>query len=298
MIPATRLYLYKPTFSLFKKFTFLRKVILITFNNRNIVRNIVIILCLAFLLIMGSFKPAGKALYLVDKVVIDAGHGGKDPGTHGIYSQEKTIALKIAKELGRIINENLKDVEVIYTRSNDKFVELEDRAMVANEKDADVFISIHCNAVPSNKERIYGTETYVMGLHTEEGNFEITKRENSVILMEENYEERYEGFDPESPESLILFSLYQNAFIENSLHLAENVEDQFKNRVGRNSRGVRQAGFWVLWRTSMPSVLIEVGYLSNPTEEKYLNDELGQVYLASGIYRALRDYKDEIESNN
>jgi N-acetylmuramoyl-L-alanine amidase len=290
--------LYKPTFSLFKKFTFLRKVILITFNNRNIVRNIVIIPCLAFLLIMGSFKPTGKALYTVNKVVIDAGHGGKDPGTHGLFSQEKSIALKIARELGRIIKENLKDVDVIYTRSNDTFVELEDRAMIANKNDADVFISIHCNAVPANKERIYGTETYVMGLHTEEGNFEITKRENSVILMEENYEERYEGFDPESPESLILFSLYQNAYIENSLHLAENVEDQFDKRVGRNSRGVRQAGFWVLWRTSMPSILVEVGYLSNPGEEKYLNDELGQVYLASGIYRALRDYKNEIESNN
>jgi len=298
MNPATHLYLYKPTFSLIKKFTFLRKVILITFNNRNIVKNIVIIPCLAFLLIMGAFKPAGKAIYKVDRVVIDAGHGGKDPGTHGLFSQEKAVALKIAKELGRIINDNLKDVEVIYTRSSDKFVELEDRAIIANKNDADVFISIHCNSVPGNKERIYGTETYVMGLHTEEGNFEITKRENSVILMEDNYEERYEGFDPESPESLILFSLYQNAYIENSLDLAEKVEDQFEKRVGRNSRGVRQAGFWVLWRTSMPSILIEVGYLSNPKEEKYLNDDLGQVYLASGIYRALRDYKNEIESNN
>ena len=170
--------------------------------------------------------------------------------------------------------------------------------MVANKNDADVFISIHCNAVPGNKDRIYGTETYVMGAHVDEGNFEIAKRENSVILMEENYEERYEGFDPESPESLILFSIYQNAYIENSLDLAERVEEQFEKRVGRNSRGVRQAGFWVLWRTSMPSVLIEVGYLSNPKEEKYLNDDLGQVYLASGIFRALRDYKTEIESNN
>jgi N-acetylmuramoyl-L-alanine amidase len=247
---------------------------------------------------MGSFKPAGKALYTVEKVVIDAGHGGKDPGTHGLFSQEKTVALKIAKELGRIIEDNLKDVQVIYTRSSDSFVELEDRAMIANNNDADVFISIHCNSVPGNKERIYGTETYVMGAHVEEGNFEITKRENSVILMEENYEERYEGFDPESPESLILFSLYQNAYIENSLDLAEKVEDQFEKRVGRHSRGVRQAGFWVLWRTSMPSILIEVGYLSNPNEEKYLNNDLGQVYLASGIYRALRDYKNDIESNN
>ena len=260
-------------------------------------RNIALIPFLAFILIMASFKSAGLVEYKVDKVVIDAGHGGKDPGTHGIISREKDIALKIALEVGRIIKENLKDVEVIYTRNNDTFVELDDRANIANKNDADVFISIHCNSVPKNKDIIYGTETYVMGQHTSEGNFEVTKRENSVILLEEEYEERYEGFDPKSPESLILFSLYQNAYINNSLNLADKIEHQFEKRVGRNSRGVRQAGFWVLWRTSMPSVLIEVGYLSNPKEEKYLNDELGQVYLASGIFRAFRDYKDELESN-
>jgi N-acetylmuramoyl-L-alanine amidase len=261
------------------------------------VRNIALILCLAFLLITASFKPAGITEYKVDKIVIDAGHGGKDPGTHGVFSREKDIALKIALELGRIIKQNLNDVEIIYTRNNDTFVELDDRANIANKNDADVFISIHCNSVPANQSIIYGTETYVMGQHTSEGNFEVTKRENSVILLEENYDEKYEGFDPKSPESLILFSLYQNAYINNSLNLADKIEHQFANRVGRNSRGVRQAGFWVLWRTSMPSVLIEVGYLSNSKEEKYLNDELGQVYLASGIFRAFRDYKDEIESN-
>jgi N-acetylmuramoyl-L-alanine amidase len=262
------------------------------------VRNIALILCLAFLLITASFKPAGITEYKVDKIVIDAGHGGKDPGTHGVISKEKDIALKIALELGRIIKENIKDVEILYTREDDTFIELDERPNIANKNDADVFISIHCNAVPSNQNIIYGTETYVMGQHTSGGNFEVTKRENSVILLEENYEERYEGFDPKSPESLILFSLYQNAYINNSLNLADKIEHQFANRVGRKSRGVKQAGFWVLWRTSMPSVLIEVGYLSNPKEEKYLNDELGQVYLASGIFRAFRDYKDELESNN
>lgn len=297
MMPTTRLYLYKPTFSFIKKFTFLRKVILLTFNNRRIVRNIALIPLLVLALILGSFKTTGVKMYKVDKVVIDAGHGGKDPGAHGVFSQEKNVALKIASELGRIIKENLPDVEVIYTRTNDQFVELDDRANIANKNDADVFISIHCNSVPANKEIIYGTETYVMGNHTSEGNFEVTKRENSVIMLEENYEEKYEGFDPESPESLILFSLYQNAYINNSLNLADKIEYQFEKRVGRNSRGVRQAGFWVLWRTSMPSVLVEVGYLSNPKEERYLNDDLGQVYLASGIFRAFRDYKNEIESN-
>jgi N-acetylmuramoyl-L-alanine amidase len=135
-----------------------------------------------------------------------------------------------------------------------------------------------------------------MGPHTLEGNLEVAKRENAVILMEEDYEERYEGFDPLAPESHILFSLYQSAYLNNSLLLADKIERQFKERVGRRSRGVKQAGFWVLWRTSMPSVLVEVGYLTNPKEEKYLNDELGQVYIASGIFRAIRDYKQEIES--
>ena len=260
-------------------------------------RNIALIISLVFLFILVSFKSVGLLEYKVDKVVIDAGHGGKDPGTHGAFSREKNVALKIALELGRIIKENLPDVEIIYTRNGDTFVELDDRANIANKNDADVFISIHCNSVPANQNRIYGTETYVMGQHTSQGNFEVTKRENSVILLEEGYEERYEGFDPKSPESLIFFSLYQNAYINNSLNLADKIEYQFQKRVGRNSRGVRQAGFWVLWRTSMPSVLIEVGYLSNPKEEKYLNDELGQVYLASGIFRAFRDYKNEIESN-
>ena len=275
----------------------MRKVIPLTFNNRDIVRNIVLIGCLAFLLVLGSYKTVGVRLYKVDKVVIDAGHGGKDSGTVGSISKEKDIALKIALELGRIIKENLPDVEVIYTRDKDNFVELEDRAMMANKNDADLFISIHCNAVPANKNQIYGTETYIMGVHKDGANFEIAKRENSVILLEENYEERYEGFDPNSPESNILFSLYQNAHLENSLNLADKIEYQFDKRVGRNSRGVRQAGFWVLWRTSMPSVLIETGYLSNPKEERYLNDNLGQVYLASGIFRAFRDFKQEIESS-
>lgn len=247
---------------------------------------------------MASFNTTGVKEIRVKKVVIDAGHGGKDSGTIGKFSKEKNVALKIAKELGAIIQKNMSDVEVIYTRTNDTFVELEQRAQIANKNGADVFISIHCNAVPSNKDKVHGTETYIMGLHTSEANLEVAKRENSVILLEDNYEERYEGFNPNSPESHILFSLYQNAYLENSLSLAQKVEDQFRTRVGRKSRGVKQAGFWVLYRTSMPSILVEVGYLSNPTEEKYLNDDLGQTYIASGIFRAFRDYKNEIENAN
>ena len=259
-------------------------------------KNIVFILCFSLLLLLGSFNTSGIRQYKVRKVVIDAGHGGKDPGTHGRFSNEKDVTLAIALELGRTINKYLEDVEVIYTRTTDKFIPLDQRAEIANKNDADLFISIHANALHSHS--VYGTETYVMGPHTFEGNLEVAKRENSAILMEENYEERYEGFNPSSPESHILFSLYQNAYQQSSLRLAEKIEAQFEQRVGRRSRGVRQAGFWVLWRTGMPSVLVEVGYLTNPEEEKFLNSELGQVYLASGIFRAFRDYKQEIEAMN
>lgn len=237
----------------------------------------------------------------INTVVIDAGHGGKDNGTSGKVAREKNVALKIALDLGETIEKNLKDVKVIYTRNDDNFIELEERAQIANKNGADLFISIHCNSLPRNtpdkrKQMINGTETYIMGMHTSKANFDVAKRENAVILMEDGSKEVYEGFDPNSPESYILFSLYQSAYMENSLRLAEKIESQFKNRVKRKSRGVRQAGFWVLYRTSMPSVLVETGYLSNAKEEKYLNDPYGQTLIASGLFRAFRDYKNEIES--
>ncbi len=260
------------------------------------VRNIICIACFSLLLLMASFSTVGVKQYQVKKVVIDAGHGGKDPGTSGVFSDEKDIALNIAHKLGETINKYLPDVEVIYTRANDHFIPLEKRADIANENGADLFISIHANALPGSSAT-HGTETYVMGTHKVEDNLNVARRENSVILMEEEFEERYAGYDPNAPESHILFALYQNAYLGNSLVLADKIESQFKHRVGRRSRGVKQAGFLVLWRTSMPSVLVETGYLTNPKEEKYLNDELGQTYIASGIFRAIRDYKNEIETN-
>jgi len=252
---------------------------------------------LSILVVMASFTTTGKRAYRVQKVVIDAGHGGKDTGTTGRFSKEKEIALEIALELGKTIKRYQKDVEVVYTRTDDSFPSLVDRANLANKNGADLFISIHCNSAPYSS-RVYGTETYVMGLDKVAGNLEVAKRENRVILLEENYAENYEGFDPNSPESHILFSLYQNAYLDNSLSLAQKIEHQFKTRAGRRSRGVKQAPFWVLWKTSMPSVLVETGYLSNPKEEKDLNDKLKQSYIASGIFRAFRDYKQEIEAGN
>ncbi len=188
------------------------------------------------------------------------------------------------------------DVKVIYTRKDDRYMALEERPEVANRAKADLFVCIHANALPGAPA--YGTETYVMGLHKDEGNFEVAKRENSVMLLDENYKGRYEGFDPESPESYILFTLSQSAYQESSLRFAQKVEDQFKNKVGRHSRGVKQAGFWVLWKTSMPSVLIETGFLSNEREENYLASNKGQDMIAEGIFQAFKEYKKEMESIN
>ena len=262
--------------------------------NLRTVRNIAIPFGISLLLILASFHTVNVRDYKVKKVIIDPGHGGKDPGTSGTYSKEKDIALNISKELRRIIKENTPDVEVILTREDDSFPTLESRPQLANKVGADVFISIHANWVANPS--VYGSETYVMGVQNTGRNFEVAKRENSVILLEEDYQTRYDGFDPSSPESYILFSLTQSAFQERSLRLASLIEDEFQTRVGRKSRGVKQSSLWVLWNTAMPSVLVEVGYLSNEKEERELNDQLNQVYIASGIYRAFRDYKKEVEA--
>jgi len=230
------------------------------------------------------------------KVVIDAGHGGEDPGALGKIAREKDITLPIALKTGQYITENFKDVEVIYTRKDDTFIPLFDRADIANKNNADLFISIHVNANPKNREA-EGTETYVMGLHTDEKNFEVAKKENSVIVLEKDYSVKYEGFDPSSPESYIIFSLMQNKYMEQSLTLAAMVQDEFREKALRNDRGVKQAGFLVLWRTSMPSILIETGFISNPKEEKYLMSDEGQDLIASAIYRAFRNYKNYIEGH-
>ncbi|MFT4737681.1 MAG: N-acetylmuramoyl-L-alanine amidase [Cyclobacteriaceae bacterium] len=264
------------------------------YNNLRSVRNIAMLAGITLAMVLGSFHPVGVRDYRVRKIVIDPGHGGKDPGTHGAVSKEKEVALAISLQVKRIIEDNFKDVEVILTRKTDSFPTLNDRAQMANQIGADLFVSIHANWVSNPK--VYGTETYVMGAHKSEDNFKVAQRENEVILLEENGVTAYDGFDPKSPESYILFSLSQSAHQENSLNLARRIESQFKNRVGRRSRGVKSAGFWVLYKTYMPSVLVEVGYLSNEKEERELNDKLNQVYIASGIYRALREYKQEVEA--
>lgn len=258
-------------------------------------RNIgLIAILLAITLLNSSSTTIAPPDFKVDVIVIDAGHGGKDNGTSGKIVKEKDVALKIALKVGNYIEKNVPGVKVIYTRKDDRYIPLDERADIANKNKADLFICIHANANPN--PRAFGTETFVMGLHVDDNNLSVAKRENSVILLDENYHERYEGFDPNSPESYILFTLTQSAYQTSSLSFAQKVEEQFQKRVGRVSRGVKQAGFLVLWRTAMPSVLIETGFLSNGPEEKFLSTDQGQDLIASGIYRAFKEYKAEVES--
>lgn len=259
-------------------------------KRRLLIFGISLLICL---LAAPVFGQTGK---VITKVVIDAGHGGKDPGALGSHSQEKDIVLSVALKTGQYIRENFKDLDVIYTRDSDVFVELHKRAQIANESGADVFISIHCN---SNKSASpYGAETYVMGLHKTEDNLDVAKTENASIFYEDDYDVQYEGFNPNSDEDYIVLTMFQSASIDQSIDLSSKVQQQFEERVGRKNRGVKQAGFWVLYKTTMPGILIELGFLSNAEEEKFLLSEEGQVYLASAIYRAFKQFKQEYEESN
>lgn len=245
----------------------------------------------------GTLNIGEKAFtpYQLKTVVIDAGHGGHDQGCSGTKNNEKTVALSLSLKLGALIEKNYPGVKVIYTRKTDVFVELYERAAIANRNSADLFICIHCNANPSTSPS--GTETYVMGLHKTEANLNVAKRENDVILMEDNYNQHYDGFDPSNPASHIIFSLNQHAFMDQSILFASSVEKYLKSHAKRSSRGVKQAGFLVLWKTGMPSVLIETGFLTNPTEEKVLGSEEGQTLIAESIFYAFKDYKNSMENN-
>lgn len=257
-----------------------------------------IFLIAAICCIANGIEPP-SAEETVQTIVIDAGHGGHDGGNIGTGTSklvEKDIALNVSLQLGKYIEDNLEDVNVVYTRKKDEFIKLVNRAKVANVSQADLFISIHCNAAENTDAR--GTETFTMGLHRTQKNLEVAKRENSVILLEDDYEANYDGFDPNSPEAYIIFSMFQNAYLERSLNLASKVENQFEKRVQRKSRGVKQAGFLVLYQTSMPSVLVEIGFLTNKSDENFLNTEQGQTYMASAIYRAVKEYKFELEGKD
>jgi len=227
-------------------------------------------------------------------VVIDAGHGGEDPGAIGTFSREKDINLRVALHVGNLIQNNCEDVKVIYTRKTDVFIPLDRRAEIANNAKADLFISIHTNAVArGNTAR--GAETFSLGLARSQSNLEIAKRENSVILIEDNYKQRYAGFNPNSSESYIMFEFIQDKHMAQSVELATLVQKQLRSYAKRADRGVHQAGFLVLRATTMPSILIELGYISTPEEEQYLNTDEGTQSLGTSIYKAFLAYKKERE---
>ncbi len=227
-------------------------------------------------------------------VVIDAGHGGHDPGAIGKISKEKNINLNVALKVGNLIKNNCDDVKVIYTRSKDVFIPLDRRAEIANNAKADLFISIHTNALANNRTA-KGASTWTLGLAKSDANLEVAKRENSVILYESDYQTRYAGFNPNSAESYIIFEFMQDKYMEQSVHLASLMQKQFRHTCKRLDRGVHQAGFLVLKASAMPSILIELGFISTPEEERYLNSETGATTMAKGIYHAFLNYKREHE---
>ena len=260
-------------------------------------RNAIALLLLAALFLCTSFTGDKKTTNSkIKTIVIDPGHGGKDSGTMGtkrfkIY--EKHVALAVSLKLGDYIKNAFPNVDVVYTRDSDVFLELNERTELANNANADLFISIHCdgftNSTPS------GASVFVMGMSKLKANMDIAIRENSAIYMEDNYQQKYEGFDPKSAESYIVFSLMQNTHLNQSLKIAEEVEKEFSTKANRKSRGVKQAPFYVISRTNMPSILIECGFLTNFKEEEYLHSEIGQEYIASAIFRGFKTYKENFE---
>ncbi|RME96084.1 MAG: hypothetical protein D6772_12375, partial [Bacteroidetes bacterium] len=244
----------------------------------------------------GKVKPANEtAEFRLKTIVIDAGHGGKDPGCSGPGSTEKHLTLAIAQAFAERVRLHFPDVQVILTRDEDVFIPLYERAAIANRAQADLFVSIHCNALPASKAT-WGSETYVMGLHTADHNLKVAKRENESILYEENYQANYD-YDPNSPEGHILLSMFQHAYLEQSILFAERVEHHFTATAGRRSRGVKQAGFVVLKETTMPSVLVETGFLTSPKDEAFLLTPAGQAKVADALLAAFSEYKASIEGS-
>jgi N-acetylmuramoyl-L-alanine amidase len=250
----------------------------------------------SFCLQAGDFSNQTKENSRIKLVVIDPGHGGIDEGAvYGNY-REKDIVLDIALKLGNYITSRFPETKVIYTRTKDVFVPLHQRATIANKNKADLFISIHINYVESKS--VQGTETFVLGYHRSKDNLEVAKKENAVILLEDDYSTIYEGFDPNSPESYIMFELVQDEYLEQSVLLASAIQNEFREKANRKDRSVKQAGFLVLRQTTMPGVLVEAGFISNSVERNYMISEAGKISLATAIFNAFREYKEKVEKRN
>lgn len=282
--------------------------------------NVILIAFISVILLIATQYQGFTQDYKIKTIVIDAGHGGKDGQTRGEYSTEKEVALKTALRLGKVIQENMPDVKVVYTRTEDVFVPLYDRIGLANKEKADLFISIHCNDMPLRRSTVTtgyrklksgkrvpitktvyrkststrGTETFVSGMGRMNEQDEVIRRENEAILLEENYKENYEGFDPANPENFIILSLMKNAYRTQSLKLAKLVQDEYV-RAGRIDRGVQEKSLAVLARAGMPAILTEIGFISNPEEEDYLNSEEGQTELTNGLLKAIQSYRTSVE---
>ncbi|QJP35555.1 N-acetylmuramoyl-L-alanine amidase [Nonlabens sp. Ci31] len=238
-----------------------------------------------------STKVTDKKVFTV---VLDAGHGGKDSGKYVAQTAEKDIALKVVQLLGKQL-ESHKDIKVVYTRTTDKFLELYQRADIANNSKADLFVSVHCNAAAATAAK--GNETWVLGIHRNAANLEVVQRENSVILLEENYKEKYVGFDPNDPSSFATNLMIQEEYLDNSIEMGANVQSRFQKQLNRKNRGVKQAGFAVLRLSYMPSVLIETGFLTNKEERTFLRSSSGQKKVANSIYVAVLDYQKNRDIN-
>ena len=232
-------------------------------------------------------------------LVIDAGHGGRDKGALGVHSYEKNINLAVALEFGELVKRNLDGVDVVFTRDKDVYLTLQERCDIANKRNGDLFVSIHTNSIAKkakNRKTIHGSATYTLGLHRSEENLEVAKRENSVISLEDDYSTTYQGFDPASTESYIMFELSQNIHMEQSVNFATMVQREFVRTAGRTDNGVRQAGFLVLARTSMPAVLVELDFICNPTEENFLTSQSGKKKMANALYNAFEKYLDGLNA--
>ena len=266
--------------------------IMIEFKNTHILSSMRLVLLISLFVTL-TFVCSHKLCAQNNKpftVVLDAGHGGKDPGNRGNNYYEKKIALSVALKTGALLKKE-KDVKVVYTRTTDRYVTLNGRASIANKAKADLFVSIHCDAHNSNA---YGAGTFVMGLHRNKDNFRVSQKENSVIFLEDNYEQEYDGFDPNNPESVISLVLMQEDYLNQSIEAANYIQQSFVKNLKRKNRTVKQAGFLVLRNTYMPSVLVETGFLTNSREGAYLNSKRGQTEMSRAIAKAIMKYKSSL----